>query len=169
MLQGARSYLDGLQDKFSKASALDVSPDPSQDVKAAQQQFKADCDINTLMKHYDPMQLNVQRQALAEYLDISELGDYQHSLEVVSRASDAFAELPAKVRSEFGNDPGKFMEFMHDPKNLDRAVELGIATRREVEAVKEDRQFEKISDDDQLPLKVPKSQKKKSSEETSED
>ena len=45
-------------------------------------------------------------------------------------AEEQFGALPANVRREFDNDPGKMLEFIQDPDNYERGVELGLFTPR---------------------------------------
>ena len=41
-------------------------------------------------------------------------------------AEASFMEMPAKVRAEFDNDPGKFVQFFEREENRERAVALGL-------------------------------------------
>lgn len=58
--------------------------------------------------------------------------DYRTALEQVVMAQDAFMSMPAKVRSEFDNDPQKFVEFCSDEKNAKRMEELGLLKEKPV-------------------------------------
>lgn len=91
------------------------------------QSQKDDCDINNLMAQYT-ITGNVRgmREELGLYGDFSELGDYQDMLERVQAAKDLFMELPAKVREEFRHNPQVMLDFVNDPKNKARAIELGL-------------------------------------------
>lgn len=43
--------------------------------------------------------------------------DYQQAQNLVIRAEQTFAGLPATVRAQFDNDPGEFLKFAADPEN----------------------------------------------------
>ncbi len=53
--------------------------------------------------------------------------DYHESMNIITTADSLFYDLPSKLRNEFNNNPQAFLEFVQDPKNADRANELGIA------------------------------------------
>ena len=55
----------------------------------------------------------------------------------MNTAYGMFMELDAKQRERFENDPGKFVEFVQDDKNLDEAEELGFLDPVKVKARKE--------------------------------
>lgn len=105
----------------------DGKPFPSE----TQQQFKNECDINNILRQYDKTGLITHlNTARAHYGDFTKANEYQEALNLVMDAQDAFMEVPAKVRAQFNNDPGKFMEFVTNPKNHDQLVEMGLANPR---------------------------------------
>lgn len=98
------------------------------------QSFKDECDVNRILRRaqlqgvVSPGDLH---GGTAMYADVSEVGDYQEALAVVAKAEEAFAALPARVRERFKNDPAQLLAFLADPKNVEEAIELGLAKRRE--------------------------------------
>lgn len=58
--------------------------------------------------------------------------DFRESVERVERARQAFAKLPARVRSRFANDPGELLEFMErsDEDAIQEAIDLGLIAKR---------------------------------------
>ena len=52
--------------------------------------------------------------------------NFQEALNVINSARESFMELPAEVRAEFDNDPGRFMDFVSDDTNREKAKKLGI-------------------------------------------
>lgn len=95
-----------------------------------EQHHKELCDVDRIIKHYDREGVMTHiNTATALYGDFTEVNEYKESLEVVIKAEKAFDSIPATVRKRFDNDPGKFMEFITDPKNLDEAIELGLANK----------------------------------------
>lgn len=92
----------------------------------AQQQFRDECDINTILDRFGVTGMvptNV-RQPLA--VDFIEATDYQSALNALMEAEESFMEMPAKIRAEFDNDPGKFIDFFEREENRERAIELGL-------------------------------------------
>lgn len=97
------------------------------------QEFKAECDINNIIKTFKQtgMVRHVSAQAQkGAYMDLPEPTDFQDSMNTVIAAQNAFSTLPSKVRERFANDPNRFLQFMSDPDNLDEAVTLGLVTKR---------------------------------------
>lgn len=94
------------------------------------QQFKDQCDINNIMKKYlQSGELTHIARSQGVYADVSEITDYEQSLNKIAKANEAFMTLPAKVRERFANNPAKFLEFMQDPNNYKEGVELGLYER----------------------------------------
>lgn len=93
-----------------------------------QQHFKDHCDINSIIARYDKTGLieHVNR-ARAFYGDFTEVNEYQDAINLVQKGKESFMELPAEIRSRFNHDPGQFLEFVSNPKNIDEMVRLGLA------------------------------------------
>lgn len=110
------------RDAVSRGTSLACS-----DATRAQQNFKDECDINTIVRNFGvtgTLPTNVRTPINADFIDVM---DYQTSLNLMIEAEKAFMQMPSDVRKEFQNDPGKFVEFASDSKNLDRCRELGLA------------------------------------------
>lgn len=92
------------------------------------QEFADECDLNVLMKRYERTGvLPSARVGQPQFVDCTVFGDFQSSLQIVADAERMFMSLPARVRAEFENDPGRFVEFASDEKNIDRMREWGLA------------------------------------------
>lgn len=106
--------------------SLDVGlrcDDPSLTVQSE----AAACDINKIMARYEKSGLiSHLNQNAAFYADVSAVPDYQAALDVVEKADALFMSLPAEIRAEFDNDPGRYLDFVSDPANKARMIELGI-------------------------------------------
>lgn len=90
-----------------------------------QQQFKDESDINLIVKKYQITgELPEQKQGI--YADVSNIPDYQQALEIVKNAEDMFMSLPARLRSQFSNNPEFMLNWIKDPANRDQAVSLGL-------------------------------------------
>lgn len=93
-----------------------------------QQHFKAETEINNILRKYDKTGLITHvNNATAQYGDFTEVNEYQESLNRVIAAQDAFMALPSAVRKRFANDPGEFFEFATNPENAAEMVAMGLA------------------------------------------
>jgi len=102
------------------------STDFKDDPGMTQQSDAKDCDINVIMAKYTATG-QIPRQLMQPlYGDFSEPMDYQEAVTRIRSAEEAFLEIPAKIRLQFGNDPGEFIKFCTDPQNKDKLRELGL-------------------------------------------
>lgn len=98
-----------------------------------QQNLKDECDVNIIMKKYQKTGvLTHVREKAGQYGDFSEVPDYKAGIERIMAADALFAELPAKIRDRFSNDPSEFIEFASNPENLDEMRTLGLAPAKQV-------------------------------------
>lgn len=94
------------------------------------QSFKKDCDIHVILKQFDRTGLVTHLNKYpVGYSDVSDLGDFRDSMNVVLEAERMFATVPSKIRARFGNDPAAFLDFVMNPDNLAEMVDLGLAVR----------------------------------------
>lgn len=94
------------------------------------QQFKAECDINVLLKNYNKTGLLThQQQYPGDYEDLTQMEDYQTSLNQLNEAQQCFDSLPSNLRKKFHNQPIEFLEFVQNPENLPEMVTLGLAIK----------------------------------------
>lgn len=94
------------------------------------QEFKAECDINNIIKQFSAtgMVRHVSaRAAEGRYEDLPDPQDFQESLAIIQQATEAFMTLPAKIRDRFHQEPAEFLAFVSDPSNIDEMRTLGIA------------------------------------------
>jgi len=117
-------------DKADRMARLATDIDCSGDVGRTKQEFKDDADINVIVARCvrDPNVVSVYARKVAPvFADVSMVGDFQTCMSRMAAVEDAFMSLPPKVREFFKNDPWAVPEFVADPKNYDKAVELGVA------------------------------------------
>lgn len=55
---------------------------------------------------------------------------FQECMNQVREAQEVFDSLPAATRSYFANDPGRFVHFVSDPKNVSTLLELGLVIEK---------------------------------------
>ena len=112
----------------------DFSVDFTGTPTVTKQEFRDDCDINSIMSriastHGIPLDLVPSYlPSGGEYIDCMSRADYQTSLDLVIHAQSSFDSLPSKVRIRFGNSPEKFLEFFNDSSNVKEALDLGLIT-----------------------------------------
>lgn len=104
---------------------VDCSVEPSM----TKQSFADECDINKIMERYEKTGVMPEGRHMYEFGDAISEYSYQESLNAVIHADEQFAQLPAKLRDRFGNDPVQLLKFLEDPANRDEAVELGLVDR----------------------------------------
>lgn len=98
-------------------------PEPS----LTKQAMKSDSDINNIMaKYHETNLLSHVANFQGIYGDFTNVVDYHTALNGIIAAGESFASLPSHIRVKFNNDAGQFMDFVHDPKNADEMVSLGL-------------------------------------------
>ncbi len=91
------------------------------------QAFKDECDINRVLdRAVHGASLAHLKNHEGTYGDFSDFDEnsYEHMLGRISDANTIFYDLPAELRSEFDNNPGKFFGFVNDPANVDKLEEI---------------------------------------------
>jgi len=90
------------------------------------QEFKDETDINFLLERFNVTgQLTVAARA-PQYGDFSSSMDFHEAMNQVVAAKSAFADLPAKIRNRFHNDPAEMIDFLNQPENQAEAKALGL-------------------------------------------
>ena len=95
-----------------------------------QQNFKDECDINSIMSKYqvtgylvDPLKIRTRKP---QFGDFTAVPDYQTAQNVIVEGREAFEALPSRIRKYFNNDPALYLSFISDINNLDQALEMGL-------------------------------------------
>lgn len=112
-----------------------------------------DCDVNFILKKFQQTGVLPGIDAQRLYADVSDPTTYHEAMDIVVRAQEQFEALDAHTRMRFLNDPARFMEFIHDPKNGPEIVELGLATRRP--PTDTDRLISEIRASNEIPEEAP--------------
>lgn len=115
---------------FSETSRYKVYPNGD---SLTHQSMAEECDINKIMLKWQKTGVIEHRNTFdGQYGDFVDVPtDYHAAVNQVMEAQDMFNTLPSSVRKNFANDPGLFLEFVSDPKNGPKMVEMGLATSRE--------------------------------------
>ena len=110
------------RDAVSQSTGL-ACEDPS----LAQQQFKEDADINTIVRRFGITGELPTGPRMPSYGDFQGIFDFQSAQNLVVQAQASFAALPAEVRDRFANDPAQFIAFAEDRSNLGQMRAWGLA------------------------------------------
>lgn len=122
MLERVRKPYAEDTDAISAASAL-YCETPSM----AQQQFKEECDINTICERFGITGELPVNGRVATYGDFAQVNDFHSAMQAIRSAEEAFMQLPGLVRERFGQDPQRFVEFCSDSRNIEEIRKLGLA------------------------------------------
>lgn len=102
-------------------------------VSKTQRQFRKASDINNIIAKYrktgilgDP---NPVSPRFPIFADFSKITDYFSAQVAVAQTKSIFERLPADVRAEFQNDVQVFMQFVSNPENNARLIELGLVAK----------------------------------------
>jgi len=105
--------------------------DPLRVTSRCKQSFRDDANINTILKRYqktgmyhEPGKVRAPRQA--QFGDFSDLYDLAETLKRSNEANARFMALPATTRAKFENNVSNLLDFIHDPKNLEEAINLKL-------------------------------------------
>lgn len=129
------------RDAVSRAAGLEFDPDVEPSM--AQQSFKEECDINTIVRRFGltgELPENYRAPISGDFTDVH---DFQSAMNAVRAAEEAFMLLPGEVRARFANDPQNLIAFLDDEGNRAEALKLGLIqapperTRDVVQAVDE--------------------------------
>lgn len=120
---------------YDKDAATNESGLHCEDASLAQQHFKEECDINTILEKFNITGLLPQQTLSPRYGDFSGIGDYHTALNRVIAAQDEFEALPAPIRARFDNDPEKLIEFLENSENRPEAEALGLVEKAAAEVV----------------------------------
>lgn len=89
----------------------------------------AETEISNIMKKYKKTgMVNFVNNNQAEYMEAPEI-DFHQAMNVIAQANEMFDQMPSELRKKFNNDPGNFMDFVHDKNNEAEMYDLGLAQR----------------------------------------
>ncbi|AXH76104.1 MAG: internal scaffolding protein [Microviridae sp.] len=94
------------------------------------QEFKEECDINTIIERFGLAYQMPEGTRMPTYGDFTGLDSYHEAMNAIAQAGESFDVLPASVRARFQNNPGQFVDFVLDEKNREEAVKLGLVPER---------------------------------------
>lgn len=93
------------------------------DASLTQQHLADETDINKLVERFVVTGEIPQLTMPPLQGDFTNVPTYQEALNLMRAADASFMQLDAKIRSQFDNDPGKFVDFASDEKNATKLRE----------------------------------------------
>lgn len=140
MSEAYRQYLESLDEGEEPMSMRKWCQRPGKRnddgeiVYVTNQAAKKSCDVNEIIKNYDKTGIisNVSKFE-AKFGDMSGV-DFKNMQDKVTNAHSQFMTLPSHIRARFNNDPGSLLDFMEDPANRPKAIELGLINKDWTEA-----------------------------------
>ncbi len=90
------------------------------------QDSKDECDINLILERWRTDGVARLNQDDAQFLDVTEVQDYHAAMNLVSDANSSFEQLPASLRKELKHDPANLLDYIKNPANKEKLLELGI-------------------------------------------
>lgn len=95
----------------------------------AEQCHEQECNINYIVNKYRKTgAITHQNQYEGRYDEMTG-EDYHSAMNIVAAARSMYEELPSNIRKMTGGDPGAFYDFVQNPANQDKLIELGLADR----------------------------------------
>lgn len=111
--------------------SIRVSYDYSDEKTCTQQQFKDQCDLNSVLENYRKTGTPLPKLTVNDDIaDFSKIGDFQDSMNIVRESIELFEALPAVLRKKMGNDPSNLNDYLLN--NADEAIKFGLMTKKEV-------------------------------------
>jgi hypothetical protein len=90
-----------------------------------EQSHKTQCDMNYILRNYEKTGLITHaKKYQGQYDDVS-VQDFNEAMLIVDNATNMYQELPSSIREGF-NGPVDFLNFVNNPANADKMVEMGI-------------------------------------------
>jgi phage internal scaffolding protein len=120
---------------YDKDAASNESGLHCEDASLAQQHYKEECDINTILEKFNISGMLPENPLSPRYGDFTGIGDYHTALNRVIAAQDEFEALPAQIRARFDNDPAQLIEFLENSDNRPEAESLGLVEKGAAEVV----------------------------------
>lgn len=105
----------------------------------AKQEFKKECDINTIVARYKRAGIKEKDivGVAGQFINCANIPNLQEAFNITLEAQKAFDKLPVRFRKDMDYDPIKAIEFMTKEENIEKLVEYGLSNGKIVEKVPE--------------------------------
>lgn len=119
-----RHQYDAAADEVEHRNTEIIFNEPS----LTRQEFADDVNLNVMMARMGVTDGSILPVAPDPryFGDFTDAVDFRDSLDRLRNAEAAFAALPADLRQQFNNDPAELLQFVTNPENTEKAIELGL-------------------------------------------
>ena len=98
------------------------------------QSFAEELNVDNIIRRVGANNIAAAYQFEGSYGEFDEM-DMAEAIEKVDKARALFLAVPSKIRAEFDNNPGKFIDFVTNPANEQAVRDMGLAN--EIQAKEE--------------------------------
>jgi len=123
-------------------------------------QHRDACNINTIMRKLHSQGVIPHFRTGGNFGNFTGYDDYHAMRTRICDAQDDFHRLPAELRKQFDNDPGKLLEFLDDPENRQAAQEMGLIGPDKPQDPKEPTEVQPSYPEMEAPQKATKAPEK---------
>ena len=81
---------------------------------------------NIMRKYHDTGLVSHVNEHAGTYMDMINAPDFYEAQCAIAEAKSMFETVPSRIRQDFDNDPGKFLDFIQNPENKDKIEEYGL-------------------------------------------
>lgn len=114
--------------EFQTAYGPKVSPGTENKLPSkTKQAFAEELDVNNIIKKYNKTGVLQKMHDFEGIFGDFKSQDFQDAMNTVINAEQVFLEVPSKIRAQFNNDPGAFIDFATNKDNLKQMREWGLA------------------------------------------
>jgi len=104
---------------------------PEDEEIRVEQSHKDEADINNIVKKHG-LDLIAKTAAMQTFTyDENPTNDFQEVMQAVITAEKSFSSIPSEIRKEFDNNPAKFMDFIYNPDNKQKMIDMGLSPKPE--------------------------------------
>jgi len=104
---------------------------PDDEEIRVEQSHKQEADINNIVKKHG-LDLIAKTAAMQTFkYDENPSNDFQEVMQAVITAEKSFSSIPSEIRKEFDNNPAKFMDFIYNPDNKQKMIDMGLSPKPE--------------------------------------
>lgn len=99
-----------------------------------EQSHREAVDINNIIKkHAGNLELIAKNAELIEFnMDDIPTNDFMEMQNIMIKAKQAFESVPSDIRKQFDHNPAQYMDFIRNPENKEKLIEMGLANAPEV-------------------------------------
>lgn len=114
---------------FTRKSTERVKTRAHDDKLLTEQSHKQSCDIHTIMRKYEKTGMVTHLANYSgQYMDMASAPDFQTAQTILAETRSMFETIPARIRADFDNDPGRFLDFIQNRHNREAIANYGFST-----------------------------------------